>query len=110
MSQDTRRFMRLMVFFDLPTVTKADKRAYVVFRRFLLQDGYDMLQWSVYARIVNGMDDIIKHQKRLSANLPRKGSVRCMKVSEKQYAGMDILVGTQSVQEESIGSRQLLLF
>lgn len=109
MSQETRRFMRLMVFFDLPTVTKADKRAYTVFRRFLLQDGYDMLQWSVYARIVNGADDVTKHQQRLSANLPRKGSVRCMKVSEKQYAGMEILVGTQTVQEETVAMRQLVL-
>ena len=110
MSQETRRFMRLMVFFDLPTVTKADKRAYVVFRRFLLKDGYDMLQWSVYARIVNGADDVTKHQKRLAANLPRKGAVRCMKVSEKQYAAMEILVGTQTVQEEKVGRQQLLLF
>ena len=101
--------MRLMVFFDLPTVTKADKRAYTVFRRFLLQDGYDMLQWSVYARIVNGMDDVLKHQQRLSANLPKKGSVRCMKVSEKQYAGMEILVGTQTAQEETVSMHQLLL-
>ncbi|MEY4590157.1 MAG: CRISPR-associated endonuclease Cas2, partial [Pseudomonadota bacterium] len=36
--------MRIMVFFDLPTLTKADKRAYTLFRRFLVQDGYDMLQ------------------------------------------------------------------
>lgn len=109
MSQETRRFMRLMVFFDLPTVTKADKRAYTVFRRFLLQDGYDMLQWSVYARIVNGMDDVAKHQQRLAAHLPKKGSVRCMKVSEKQYAAMEILVGTQTVQEENVSMRQLVL-
>lgn len=109
MSRETRRFMRLMVFFDLPTVTKADKRAYTVFRRFLLQDGYDMLQWSVYARIVNGADDVAKHQQRLVVNLPRKGSVRCMKVSEKQYAAMEILVGTQTVQEENVSMRQLVL-
>ncbi|MFN8985285.1 MAG: CRISPR-associated endonuclease Cas2, partial [Burkholderiales bacterium] len=38
--------MRLMVFFDLPVVKKEDRRAYTVFRRFLLNDGYDMLQFS----------------------------------------------------------------
>ncbi|WP_035061857.1 CRISPR-associated endonuclease Cas2 [Andreprevotia chitinilytica] len=110
MSQETRRFMRLIVFFDLPTVSKADKRAYTVFHRFLVQDGYEMLQWSVYARIANGEDDVRKHQQRLVVNLPNKGSVRCMKVSEKQYAAMDILVGTLTVQEEKIGKQQLLLF
>lgn len=110
MSQETRRFMRLMVFFDLPTITKADKRAYTLFHRFLLQDGYDMLQWSVYARIVNGEDDSQKHLQRLVANLPKKGSVRCMKVSEKQYAAMAILVGTATVQEEKVALQQVLLF
>lgn len=64
--------MRILVFFDLPTITKADKRAYTLFRRFLLQDGYDMLQWSVYSRIVNGEDDAKKHQQRLVKNLPKK--------------------------------------
>lgn len=102
--------MRILVFFDLPTLTKADKRAYTLFRRFLLQDGYDMLQWSVYSRIVNGEDDVKKHQKKLVANLPRKGSVRCMKVSEKQYAAMEILVGTVTVQEEKVSLQQVLLF
>ncbi len=102
--------MRILVFFDLPTLTKADKRAYTLFRRFLLQDGYDMLQWSVYSRIVNGEDDVRKHQKKLVANLPKKGSVRCMKVSEKQYAAMEILVGTVTVQEEKVNLQQVLLF
>lgn len=102
--------MRILVFFDLPTLTKADKRAYTLFRRFLLQDGYDMLQWSVYSRIVNGEDDVKKHQQKLVKNLPKKGSVRCMKVSEKQYAAMDILVGTATVQEEKVSLQQVLLF
>lgn len=102
--------MRILVFFDLPTLTKADKRAYTLFRRFLLQDGYDMLQWSVYSRIVNGEDDVKKHQKKLVSNLPKKGSVRCMKVSEKQYAAMEILVGTVTAQEEKVSLQQVLLF
>lgn len=102
--------MRILVFFDLPTLTKADKRAYTLFRRFLMQDGYDMLQWSVYSRIVNGEDDVKKHQKKLVANLPKKGSVRCMKVSEKQYAAMEILVGTVTIQEEKVSLQQVLIF
>ena len=62
--------MRLIVFFDLPMVTKAEKRAYVQFRRFLLNDGYDMVQWSVYARLLNGTDAQEKHLKRLVDALP----------------------------------------
>lgn len=110
MSQVTRRFMRLIVFFDLPTVTKAEKRAYTVFRRFLLNDGYDMIQWSVYGRIVNGSDDAETHLKRLTANLPPEGSVRCLQISEKQFAQIRLLVGTLSRQEKRVNADQMLLF
>ena len=85
--------MRMMVFFDLPTVTKTDKRAYTLFRRFLLNDGYDMIQFSIYGRILNGTDAEEKHMKRLVSNLPTEGSIRVLTVTEKQYAGMKHLVG-----------------
>lgn len=101
--------MRLLVFFDLPTVSKADKKAYVVFRRFLIQNGYDMIQWSVYGRVVNGHDAMQTHLKRLSANLPPDGSVRCLQVSEKQFAQMKLLVGQPKIQEKTVHANQLLL-
>lgn len=102
--------MRILVFFDLPTTTKDHKRAYTVFRRFLIKDGYDMLQWSVYSRIANGIDDAQTHLKRLQNNLPKTGAIRCMQVSEKQFAGMKILVGTKSYQEKKVNENQFLLF
>lgn len=102
--------MRLIVFFDLPTTSKQAKRDYTLFRRFLLNDGYDMLQWSVYGRIVNGHDAEKKHLKRLIAHLPPAGSVRCLTVTEKQFAAMRLLVGKRSSQEKSVSSEQLLLF
>lgn len=102
--------MRMLVFFDLPTTTRSRKRAYVLFRRFLLEDGYDMLQWSVYGRIINGGDAWEKHLKRLKANLPPEGAVRCMQVTEKQFAGMEILVGTRKSVEKRVNECQLLLF
>lgn len=102
--------MRLMVFFDLPTVTKAEKRAYTLFRRFLLNDGYDMIQWSVYGRVVNGFDDAATHLNRLEASLPPVGSVRCLQVSEKQFASMKLLLGVKKLQEKKVGAAQMLLF
>ncbi|MFN4325881.1 MAG: CRISPR-associated endonuclease Cas2 [Azonexus sp.] len=110
MSKETRRFMRLIVFFDLPMVTKTEKRAYVQFRRFLLNDGYDLIQWSVYGRLLNGHDDQEKHLKRLADNLPPAGSVRCMTVTEKQFAGIKLLVGMPPFQEKKVTANQLLLF
>lgn len=102
--------MRLIVFFDLPMVTKAEKRAYVQFRRFLLNDGYDMIQWSVYGRILNGKDAQTKHLARLSESLPPHGAIRCMTVTEKQYAGIQLLVGLPLFQEKKVSASQMLLF
>lgn len=102
--------MRLIVFFDLPMVTKSEKRAYVQFRRFLLNDGYDMVQFSVYGRILNGRDAETKHLVRLASNLPPEGSVRCMTVTEKQYAGIKLLVGMPLFQEKRVPASQMLLF
>ena len=102
--------MRMMVFFDLPTVTKTDKRAYTLFRRFLLNDGYDMIQFSIYGRILNGTDAEEKHMKRLVSNLPAEGSIRVLTVTEKQYAGMKHLVGLPLFQEKKVNANQIALF
>lgn len=110
MSIETRRYMRLLVFFDLPVVTRAERRAYTVFRRFLINDGYDMIQFSVYGRIVNGNDAEQKHLKRLVDNLPPEGSVRCLSVTEKQFASMKLLVGMPLFQEKAVKANQMLLF
>jgi CRISPR-associated protein Cas2 len=110
MSQETRRFMRMVVFFDLPMVTKTEKRQYTVFRRFLINDGYDMIQFSVYGRVLNGSAAVDKHYQRLANNLPPAGSVRLMTVTEKQFAGMKLLVGLPLFQETKVGSAQIALF
>lgn len=97
--------MRLIVLFDLPVKSKPDKRAYQQFHKFLLSDGYVMMQFSVYTRITNGLDGIQKHLARLRANLPSKGSVRAMSVTEKQYESMLFLVGRPTTQEKTVASQ-----
>lgn len=101
--------MRLFVFFDLPTTTAEDKQHYIAFRRFLLQDGYMMLQYSVYSRIANGLDGVQKHERRIKDNLPPHGNVRFMVVTEKQYAQMQFLVGYPSHQEKMVTAEQNLV-
>lgn len=102
--------MRMIVFFDLPTKTRKNKKDYVLFRRFLLKDGFDMIQYSVYSRIIVGKDGEEQHHKRIKAHLPPEGSIRCMTVTEKQYASIQFLVGKKTKQEERVGGVQLLLF
>lgn len=102
------RYMRMMVFFDLPTLTKTDRRNASRFRNFLIKDGYIMLQLSVYSRICKGQDDVNKHAKRLKSLIPQEGSVRLLTITEKQYVSMEILIGSLK-KEEEIGDKQLLL-
>lgn len=103
-------FMRVIVFFDLPTLTKKQRKEANRFRMFLLKDGYYMLQLSIYSRIVRGRDSLAKHLNRLTANLPPEGSVRCLEVTEKQFVNMKILLGPPKVQEKLVTGQQLLLF
>ena len=87
------RFMRMLVFFDLPVTTKADRKAYAQFRKFLVNDGYDMLQFQRVRSHRRQSRCWEKHYARVVANLPPEGSVRVLTVTEKQYASMKILVG-----------------
>lgn len=102
--------MRLLVLFDFPVTTPEAKKTYVRFRRFLLDDGYDMLQFSVYCRLICGEDAVNKHLERLVKNLPPKGSVRFLQITDRQYARMKILVGERTRQEKRLSPTQLLLF
>lgn len=102
--------MRMIVFFDLPVKTAEERKIANKFRKSLIKDGYSMLQLSVYSRIVRGRDTLAKHQKRLLQMLPAQGNVRCLEVTEKQYANMKLLIGTPRSQEKQINAQQFLLF
>lgn len=92
--------MRLFVMFDLPVVTKKDLQNYNKFRRKLLNLGFYMVQFSIYAKLCINHDEVAKNQEIISRNLPPKGNIRCLTITEKQYETMKLLVGTKSYQEE----------
>lgn len=100
--------MWLMVFFDLPVGTKAERRAAARFRNFLKDDGYMMLQFSVYARVCRGEDAAAKHVGRVTVNLPQQGSVRVLQVTDRQYGKMRLLRG-EARPTEKIGAKQMVL-
>lgn len=96
------KFMRLLVFFDLPTTTAAERKEAAKFRKFLLDDGYHMVQYSVYARVCNGTDAVTKHELRLHSNLPKNGSIRLLTLTEKQYSSMKILLGEPDYDDVTV--------
>lgn len=102
--------MRILVFFDLPVTSIRERKAYSRFRKFLLKDGYTMLQFSVYTRICNGEYGVQKHMKRLQEHLPSvSGAIRSMKITEKQFENMDILLG-EDTPEERLGANKTDFF
>lgn len=102
--------MRLMVFFDLP-VTKPDQRKDATkFRNYLVEDGFYMLQFSVYGRICNTIESAKLHEERLKLNLPSAGSVRSMIITEKQYSSMNVLSGKKKRKERSALDGQMSFF
>lgn len=90
----------LVVFFDLPTKTPKERKEYTNFRKALLEDGYMMIQYSVYARPCVTYDRVLTHSRRLKTFLPPDGAVRCMFVTNIQWDKTYIDYG-KDCQEES---------
>jgi len=96
--------------FDLPVKTTAQRKVATKFRKFLIEDGYHMLQFSIYARVCNGTDAVTKHKRRLNTSLPDNGSVRMMVITEKQYQDIEILVGALKDEKNEVKYEQMTLY
>lgn len=84
--------MRILVFFDLPTEMAKDRKNYSQFRKFLIKEGFIMMQESVYAKLVlnNSITNSIKD--KISKNKPQKGIVQMLIITEKQFNSMEYIV------------------
>ncbi|MBR3638216.1 MAG: CRISPR-associated endonuclease Cas2 [Lachnospiraceae bacterium] len=80
--------MRIVVFFDLPTLTDKDKREYRRFRKLLITNGFVMMQESVYTRMVLNQNVGGAVLELLKKNKPASGLVQAMTVTEKQFASI----------------------
>ena len=91
------RVMWVFVFFDLPTGTKAETKAATKFRKKLLNDGFTMFQFSIYLRNCPSRENARVHERRVKLNLPKKGSVGILKVTDKQFGMMEIFHGEKEI-------------
>ena len=85
--------MRIVVFFDLPTLTDKDKRQYRKFRKMLIKNGFVMMQESVYTRMV--LNQTVQNSviSVLKKNKPESGLVQALIVTEKQFTGIENICG-----------------
>lgn len=92
--------MWMITMFDLPTETKAQRRTAQQFRKLLMQDGFLMLQYSVYARPCPSPENAAVHEARVTSGLPEEGQVRVLMVTDQQFGRMKIFHGKTKTPTE----------
>lgn len=92
--------MRVMVFFDLPVETAAQRKEYRLFRKRLIKEGYLMVQESVYAKLAVNDANANAAIRQLRKFRPPSGVVQALKVTEKQYASMAFITGNKAHHDE----------
>jgi len=87
------RVLWVLVFFDLPTETKTDRKHAAKFRKEMLQDGFNMFQFSIYLRHCSSRENADVHIKRIKRILPPKGHVGIITITDKQFGMMELFYG-----------------
>lgn len=103
------RFMWLIAMFDLPVGTKQERRAATGFRNWLLDEGYEMSQFSVYIRFCVGKEQMERRLRAIAMNVPPSGKVHVLSVTDRQFEQMAVFRG-KSRTKGSSASGQLVLF
>ena len=85
--------MWVIVLFDLPTNTQTSRKDYTKFRKFLLDDGFKMMQYSVYMRHSSSDENAQTHTRRVKLWLPSDGEVRIIKITDKQFGKIEVFYG-----------------
>ncbi len=101
--------MRILVFFDLPTETSKDRKIYARFRKFLIKEGFIMMQESVYCKLTLNNSITNSIREKINKNKPPKGIVQMLVITEKQFASMEYIVGEKTYENIDDTERLLIL-
>ena len=95
--------------FDLPVLTKQQRRRATKFRNDLLDLGFEMAQFSVYMRFCGGRPAADALANRVERRIPPEGRVSILAFTDKQYARMRVFSGgTHRLQPVERGQLMLL--
>lgn len=108
-SLNAYRIMWVLIFFDLPTETKKERKIYSDFRKKIIKDGFAMFQFSIYLRHCPSRENADVHIKRVKSILPEKGHIGILCITDKQFGNMEIFYGKKEKEPEKV-SQQLELF
>ena len=87
------RYMRMILFFDLPMVSARERKIYATFRKQLTREGFVMMQQSVYSKLVLNSTNEKSTYDRLRKIIPDNGVVQLLTITERQFASMEYLAG-----------------
>ena len=101
--------MRVIVLFDLPVTTAAQRREYTRFRKFLLKSGFVMQQESVYSKLALNTTVAQRIAENVRKSKPNEGLVQMLTITEKQYSRMEILVGESNSEVLQSDEKMVIL-
>ena len=101
--------MWIFVMFDLPVDTREHVREATKFRAFLLDQGFEMSQFSIYARFCNGKEQYETYLGRIERNLPERGEIHVLSFTDKQYENI-VRFSSQTRQRQRKNPEQLVMF
>ena len=103
------RILWILVFFDLPVVTKKERRVAARFRKDIMGNGFSMFQFSIYVRHCSSRENAEVHIKRVKNLLPELGHVGILSITDKQFGSMELFIGRKP-SEAPATPQQLELF
>ena len=103
------KVMWVLVFYDLPTDTKPERKEAARFRKDIMADGFTMFQFSIYVRHCASMENATVHIHRVKSFLPEYGKVGIMCITDKQFGNIDLFFGKKP-QVPNAPGQQLELF
>lgn len=101
--------MRILLFFDLPTDTAKDRKIYSKFRKLLINEGFIMMQESVYTKLALNNSVVNSVKDKINKNKPPKGIVQLLTITEKQFNSIEYIVGKKDIDVMDNTERMIIL-
>lgn len=95
------RLMWIMVLFDLPVTTSKERKEATKFRDFLLDNGFDMVQFSVYMKPCTGKAHVERMVKIIKSNMPEEGKIDIISITDKQYENIVTLRSGNTIKRNN---------
>lgn len=103
------RYMRILLFFDLPMETSKQRRSYSLFRKNLIKEGFLQQQKSVYSKLVLNRQSADLSINRIKKHIPTEGLVQVLIVTEKQFSSILCLIGEEKHHKEIDSTARLVV-